>query len=156
MNHVQSLVEQVLREGYLMSLGTTDEGGPWVADLIFVADENLDLYWMSKTDARHSQAILKSPHVAGSVTVSNDVGEPDFGVQFEGVAEKIDGGLSNMYSRYQEKRRKEKLPLGERAMRLAGMSWYRCRPSYYELIDKLRFGFEKQKLSLSIKQENIT
>jgi uncharacterized protein YhbP (UPF0306 family) len=148
MDQIQSLVGRVLNEGYLMSLGTVDDGGPWVADLIFVVDENMDLYWMSKADARHSQAILKNPRVAGSVTVSNNVGEPDFGVQFEAVAEKIEGGLPEMYARYQAKRRKEKLPMGESAMRLAGMSWYRCRPSYYELIDKSKFGFEKQKLEL--------
>lgn len=148
MDQIRPLIERVLSEGYLVSLGTVDDGGPWVADLIFVADENLNLFWMSKSDARHSQAILKNPRVAGSVTISNNAGEPDFGVQFEGVAEKIEGGLPAIYAQYQEKRRKANLPLSENAKLLAGMSWYRCRPSFYGLIDKSRFGFEKQKMTL--------
>ena len=57
------LAREILEDGFLMSLGTIDEGGVWVADIIFVPEE-WELYWVSMPDARHSKALERNPKVA--------------------------------------------------------------------------------------------
>lgn len=84
-NNIKNLVQEVLEKGYLMSLGTIDDGGVWVADVLYVFDDNFNLYWMSNPDVRHSKAILKNQKVAGSITV-NLPKENNLGIQFEGIA----------------------------------------------------------------------
>ena len=59
MTNIKSLITEVLEKGYLMSLATVDDGGVWVADVIFIYDDALNIYWMSDSDVRHSKAIVK-------------------------------------------------------------------------------------------------
>ena len=82
--NLKRLIHEVLAKGYLMSLATQDAGGVWVADVIYVFDDDLTLYWMSDPAVRHSQALLANPQMAGTITVSGP-GENNLGIQFEGV-----------------------------------------------------------------------
>ena len=50
---IKRLIKEVLEKGYLMSLGTVDEGGVWVSDVIYVFDDEFNLYWISDPDTRH-------------------------------------------------------------------------------------------------------
>lgn len=59
MINIRNRVLEVLEQTYLMSLGIQDDGGVWVSDVIFIYDENLNIYWMSDPEARHSRAIIK-------------------------------------------------------------------------------------------------
>ena len=68
-------VQEVLNRGYLMSLGVQDAAGVWVSDVAYTSDDNLVIYWKSDPNSRHSQAILKNGHVAGTITVSNKSGQ---------------------------------------------------------------------------------
>jgi hypothetical protein len=73
----------------LISLGTVDDGGVWVADLIYVSDDDLNIYWMSSPQYRRSLAIDKNCRVAGTITISQTPGSKDLGVQLCGVATKL-------------------------------------------------------------------
>ena len=57
------LIKEILEKCYLMSLATLDDGGVWVSDVIFVHDEDLNIYWISDPDVRHSKAIIKDNKV---------------------------------------------------------------------------------------------
>ena len=73
MTNIKQKITEVLEQGYLMSLGTVDDRGVWVADVIYVFDDDLNLYWMSKTFRRHSETIDKTnSQVAGTITISNN------------------------------------------------------------------------------------
>lgn len=141
---IKQLIIEVLEKGYLMSLATVDSGGVWVSDVIYIFDEDLNMYWMSDPDARHSQAIIKNPQVAGTVTVSAQ-GEDNLGIQFEGVAEKIEGARYDLAVKHFSKRKKPQ-PVETEDV-LQGDSWYILKPNKIELIYERLFGFEKQKLS---------
>jgi uncharacterized protein YhbP (UPF0306 family) len=80
---------EVLEKGYLISLGTVDDNGVWVADVIYVYDHELSIYWMSSPQSRHSLAIEKNSTISGTITASQTPGEKDFGVQLCGVAAKL-------------------------------------------------------------------
>lgn len=146
MNEIKEIIREVLNKGYLMSLGVYD-GGVWVSDVIYVHTDNLEIYWLSETKSRHSQTILKNPQVAATITVSNNPGEKNIGLQIEGRAEKIEGDILEIAVKHRLKRKRpapKKLGeiLGE------GESWYKLNPTTIELIYEPKFGFEKRKIEL--------
>lgn len=142
---VKTLTKQVLQKGYLMSLGTVDEGGVWVADVLYVFDDELNIYWMSDPDTRHSKAIAKNPNVAGTITV-NLLGENNEGLQFEGVAQKIEGARWDLAKKHYVKRRKPEPKETDDV--LQGRFWYVLRPKKIQLIYEKLFGFEKQTIEM--------
>jgi uncharacterized protein YhbP (UPF0306 family) len=145
MDKIKELIKEVLERGYLMSLATVDDGGVWVADVIYVYDEELNIYWMSDPDVRHSRAILKNPKAAGTITVSSR-GDDNMGLQFEGTVEKIEGPRYDLVLKHFDKRHKP--TPDEREDVLQGDFWYVLRPSKIELIYEKEFGFEKQEIKL--------
>ena len=147
MHNVQELIKEVLEEGYLLSLATVDDGGVWVSDVIYVYDDQMNIYWLSQISARHSKAISKNNQVAGTITISNKPEEKNIGLQLKGVAEKIDGDILEIAVKHRQKRGKPApTKLGE--ILDQGESWYRLRPKMIELIYEPLFGFEKPKIEL--------
>lgn len=142
MKDIKELIKEVLDNGYLMSLGTLDSGGVWVCDVIYIYDNDLNIYWMSDPEARHSKALIKNK-VAGTITVSGQ-GENNLGIQFEGIANKIKGDRYDLVKKHFLKRKK-KIPNEDV---LQGDSWYVLKTKKIELINEKYFGFEKKKLEL--------
>lgn len=86
-------VEKAIRE-YLphvihMSLATSMGAQPWVCEVHFVYDNDLNFYFRSKPDRRHSIEIKSNPNVAGNIVSQHQIGEKPRGVYFEGVAERL-------------------------------------------------------------------
>lgn len=84
-------IEQKIRE-YLpgiihMSLATSKDNTPWVCEVHYVYDKDLNLYFRSKLDRRHSIEIAANPNVAGSIVTQHAPDEKPRGVYFEGKAE---------------------------------------------------------------------
>ncbi|MDO8504147.1 MAG: pyridoxamine 5'-phosphate oxidase family protein [bacterium] len=146
MDEVKDLVQMILEKGYLMSLATVDEGGPWVSDIIYVAD-GFTLYWLSHVNTRHSQAIFKNPKVAASITLTTSPSEDDIGLQLEGKAEKIEGDILEIAKKHRLKRGKP-APTREGEILDPEESWYKFTPTKIELIYEPKWGFKKQVLEL--------
>src|SRR5665213_3517468 len=86
-------VDKVIRE-YLptiihMSLATSANNKPWVCEVHYVYDDDLNLYWRSTPARRHSLEISQNPNVAGSIVTQHAPGEKPRGVYFEGTAEQL-------------------------------------------------------------------
>jgi len=142
-HEIKELIKEVLEKGYLMSLATLDEGGVWVCDVIYIFDEDFNIYWMSKPDRRHSLALEKEPKVAGTITISRQE-EDNLGIQFEGVAEKIEGARHDLAKKHYAKRKKPEPKEDEDV--LHGSYWYVFKPKKIDLINEKHFGFDKQVL----------
>ncbi len=89
-------VEQVVRE-YIdktvhMSLATVKDNAPWVCEVHFAYDDNLNLYFRSLSSRRHSLEIAGNPKVAGNIVRQHSLGEMPVGVYFEGTAELLGAG----------------------------------------------------------------
>lgn len=89
-------IEQTIRD-YLpqivhMSLGTSKDNKPWVCEVHFAYDNDLNLYFRSLTSRRHSQEIAANPNVAGNIVKQHQLGEYPVGVYFEGTAERLEPG----------------------------------------------------------------
>jgi len=89
-------IEQIIRDNIdrtvHMSLGTTNNGRPWVVEVHFAYDDRLNLYFRSLTSRRHSQDIAQNAYVAGNIIDKFGVGEMPLGLYFEGTAQLLKPG----------------------------------------------------------------
>lgn len=87
-------VEKVIREyisGVIhLSLATCVDNEPWVCEVHFVYDDDLNLYFRSKPSRRHSKDIAANANVAGNIVVQHGLEEKVRGVYFEGCAELLE------------------------------------------------------------------
>ncbi|MEO6728844.1 MAG: pyridoxamine 5'-phosphate oxidase family protein [Candidatus Dojkabacteria bacterium] len=86
-------IEQVIRD-YLpqiihLSLGTSKENKPWVCEVTFAYDDNLNLYFRSRTTTRHCQEIAENKLVSGSIVTQHVGEEKPRGIYFEGECEMV-------------------------------------------------------------------
>ncbi len=149
MTRIEELIRETIKKGYVMSLATSDEGGLWVSDIMYVADDDLTLYWISETEVRHSKALEKNSHVAASIT-TNQPEEPSEGIQIVGVAEKVDGNLFSIEKKlFTKKRKAEPTRAGEIFDGKVGYSWYKLTPQKIRLNCHREFGYEKQDYTIN-------
>jgi uncharacterized protein YhbP (UPF0306 family) len=142
MEDLNKLAAEILKKGHLMSLGTTDEWGVWVSDVIYIFDEQMNVYWLSDPEVRHSQAVLKDPQVAATITISNNKGEDNVGLQISGRAEKLNGNDMELAKKHAAKRDKA-APTKEGELE-HGDSWYKLTPERIDIIYEPLWGFEKK------------
>ena len=88
---VEKLIREYLPNVLHMSLGTSADNKPWVCEVLFVYDDDLNLYWRSIPTARHSREIAANPNVAGNIVMQHSRGEKPQGTYFEGTAEMLTG-----------------------------------------------------------------
>ena len=143
---LRTLAIKVLEDSYVMSLGTIDEDGVWVSDVVYIHDENFNLYWISKLKTRHSQAIEKNKKVACTITASWKKNQ-ERALQIEGTAIKGDKIPLEFEQRLEAKQDSE-IPktLGE--ILKDGNVWYVLKPTKVELIHSKPFGYEKKYIDL--------
>lgn len=129
-----------LAEGRLMQLATARQGKPWVCTVYFVADDELNLYWLSWPSRRHSQEIAENHHVAITIVIKPDL--PVIGVQAEGTATIVDdhATVERAMSQYAEKYDGAGAQFAERF--LAGTNQhvlYRFTPQMYYIFDEVTY-----------------
>jgi uncharacterized protein YhbP (UPF0306 family) len=142
---MKELIKEILTKGYLMSLGTHDDGGVWVSDVVYMFDDELRIYWISSPEVRHSRAIAEGAPVAGTITLSGP-GEKNMGIQFSGTAIKIEGPRWDLAKVYYQKLNKPEPREDDNILR--GRSWYQLIPHVIDLTYEPLYGFGKQKLEL--------
>ncbi len=143
---LRKLIREILEQGHLISLGTLDDGGVWVSDVLYIFDDDFNIYWMSGSEVRHSKAILKNPQVAGTITISNKSKEPNLCIQISGMAEKIEGERLDLATKYLLKKGHPE-PKETDAV-LKGRSWYVLKPEFIDVINEKLWGYNKKKLEL--------
>ena len=81
-------IKQLVAKASVMQLATTVDDKPWICNLYFVTDDELNFYWLSYQSRRHSQDIVKNPQAAINVAIKLD--QPVIGLQAEGVVSQVD------------------------------------------------------------------
>jgi uncharacterized protein YhbP (UPF0306 family) len=89
---VEANIREYLPDVIHMSLATSADNRPWVCEVHYAYDDELNLYWRSLTSRRHSQEIAANPHIAGNIVRQFGVGEVPSGVYFEGTARLLEAG----------------------------------------------------------------
>mgnify|MGYP000944418009 CR=1 FL=1 len=90
--NVEKVVREFIDKTVHLSLATIGSNAPWVSEVHFANDDNLNVYFRSLKSRRHSQEIANNPNVAGNIIDKYGLGEPVVGVYFEGVAELLPAG----------------------------------------------------------------
>lgn len=145
-DELKGLMKRILDDAFVMSLGTQDEGGVWVSDVIYVCDESHTLYWASSPQVRHSKAIDEDGTVACTITASwtpND----ERALQIEGRAERMEGDFPELAVKLNAKCGKD-MPERIESMLASGRVWYRMIPTKIEMHHSKPFGYEKQTITL--------
>ncbi|HUD10781.1 MAG TPA: pyridoxamine 5'-phosphate oxidase family protein [Candidatus Saccharimonadia bacterium] len=86
---VEKAIREYLQQVIHMSLATCRDNSPWVCEVHFVYDDELNLYFRSTPARRHSEEIADNPHVAGNIVTQHHAGQKVRGVYFEGRAAKL-------------------------------------------------------------------
>jgi len=90
MLNIEQIVREYIEKSLHMSLATASAEKPWVCEVHFAYDDNLNLYWRSLKSRRHSQEIANNPNVAGNIVRQHALGEYPHAIYFEGTAKLID------------------------------------------------------------------
>lgn len=87
---VEKVVREYIGKTVHMSLATVSGDAPWVCEVHFAYDDNLNLYFRSLKSRRHSTEIAVNPKVAGNIIDKYGLGDPVVGVYFEGTTELLE------------------------------------------------------------------
>ena len=87
--NVEKLIRQYVKDGRMLQIATVNGDQPWSCIVYYASDENLNFYWISKLDTRHSQEIAKHSKVAASIPIKFD-DLTVVGVQLEGDAKLVE------------------------------------------------------------------
>jgi uncharacterized protein YhbP (UPF0306 family) len=87
--NVQNSVVKYLDEATMMQIVTMAGDRPWIATVFFAADNRHNIYWLSPASTRHSHEIARNNRVVGAITVPHQYGQPQQGLQFEGIAREV-------------------------------------------------------------------
>ena len=87
--NVEKTIRDYLPEVIHLSLATCHDNMPWVCEVHYVFDADLNLYWRSRSTKRHSKEIEANPNVAGNIVKQHTADEEPRGVYFEGAAEML-------------------------------------------------------------------
>lgn len=90
--NVEKVVREYIEKTVHMSLATVSSNAPWVCEVHFAYDDNLNIYFRSLKSRRHSQEIAVNHKVAGNIIDKYGLGDPVVGVYFEGTAELLEAG----------------------------------------------------------------
>jgi len=89
---VEKVIREYLHQVVHLSLGTSSNNVPWVCEVHFAFDQDLNLYFRSLTSRRHSQEIAKNSKVAGNIIRQHKLEDRVLGVYFEGSAKLLEKG----------------------------------------------------------------
>lgn len=143
--NIEEIIRAHLQTGRMLQLATVSGDQPWSCTLYYVADQDMNIYWISKRKTRHSKELEAHSKIAGSIPIKFD----DLnvvGLQIEGEAhvvtdkEVIKHGAT-LYS--------EKFERGGKwlALFLSGkspFSLYKITPSSIEVFDRENFPIKEK------------
>ncbi len=143
-------VLEVLDGSKLIFLGTCDNNKSWVTPLIFVHDEDLNIFWQSNPKVLHSKNIEKNGEASGSVILNDGfVGNgKELAIQLEGIVEILHEDSDVLSRKLFEKKNTNGQIYSGKSELWPGNCWYKLTPNKIYLTDQENFGYERQELIL--------
>ncbi len=86
---LRNLIAEYLKEAKMMHLATVRNGKPWSCNVWFAADKDMNIYWFSSNNRRHSQDVADDPRVAASIWIPSEPADESRGIQLEGTAKRL-------------------------------------------------------------------
>lgn len=138
---LRTLINNYLKETKLMQLATAINNQPWVCNVWFVSDDDLNIYWFSSITRRHSDEVLNNNKVAGAIVIPQNPNDPPRGLQFQGVAELLEDEeeINKARSLYQEKILPSEKIDEFMSHKEKPHKFYKIKPSRFVLFDVVNF-----------------
>jgi len=139
----QAKLGKFLSEQITVAVATTSPtGSPRVADVYFVSDDDLNLYFYSDPASRHSRNIQRDPRVAATARIESMDWREIRGIQLEGVSAVIDDPEEHSRT---WKLMCDKFPFYESFTdAVANLKIYRITPTHIRWIDNsVSFGHKE-------------
>ena len=137
-------VTAFLKKHTTLTIATVDrEAMPQAANVFFVSDDTLNLYWISGEKSRHSQNLERVSHIA--VTIHNETWDwrDIHGVQIEGLARRLTDPdeTDRAWALF-----RAKFPFtAEFTDQIARSSFYVVKPQWLRVIDNSKyFGHQEE------------
>ena len=86
---IKEYIKQILIEAPFLTLATCVNNKPWTCAMIFVWDIDFNIYWLSRSDSRHSLEIEENPNVSINISMVEKDGKGR-SLQIEGKVEIIE------------------------------------------------------------------
>jgi len=136
--NVEQAIREYLPRTFHLSLATSSGNAPWVSEVHFVYDDELNIYFRSLPSRRHSIEIAANPKVAGNIVVQHELGKPVRGIYFEGEACKLTelSEREAAYPFFQERFGMDRAILDEAASE-AGHQFYKISVKKYYVFDSV-------------------
>lgn len=137
---LRSLISDYLVKAIMMHIGTSHGSNPWVTTVYFASDTNLNLYFLSRKNRRHSREISNNNNVAGAIVLPHNYGDKVRGLQFEGKCRELkDDEALNGRSIYERKFWivEDRVLNQQQGVDMEGV--YQIVPERYVLFDELNF-----------------
>jgi nitroimidazol reductase NimA-like FMN-containing flavoprotein (pyridoxamine 5'-phosphate oxidase superfamily) len=141
MDDLRTLIATHLQQPKIMQLATSVSDKPWICTVHFYADDDLNLYWVSRTDREHSEQIATNPKVAATVLVHENAPDEDYviAVSLTGSAEVVEGVEGKIRAAYVAKHDKPDFLLPNPDDPNNTQRFYRITPEKFVLFDTLNF-----------------
>lgn len=138
---IEKVIREYLPNVFHMSLATCVDNKPWICEVHFVYDSDLNFYFLSKPNRRHSKEIAVNPNVAANIVKQHGPTEKPRGVYLEGKAELMtDINQDSMaYKLYQERFDIREKMLQEVMTEPEGHKFYKITPENFVLFDAVNF-----------------
>jgi uncharacterized protein YhbP (UPF0306 family) len=146
MKDVRELVDKYVRSVNMMQLGTSINNEPWVCTLYYAVDDELNLYWISLPDTKHSQTIEKNPKTSAAIPVEYEFGKPIAGLTLTGEAAHLNlsssEGNRRILELYAKQMNREESFVDDMTSGKNPHELYVFRPKHAKLFDRINFPFE--------------
>ena len=134
--NIEKKIREYLTDIIHMSLATSADNKPWICEVHYAYDDELNFYFISKEDRRHSKEIAANPTVAGNIVTQHTLTQKIRGVYFEGMAELLKNVEENhiAYKAYCERFHTDRSILDE-SKTDAGHKFYKITVHNFYLVD---------------------
>lgn len=90
---LEEIIREYIDKTYHVSLATSANNKPWVCEVHFAYDDDLNMYYRSYSSRRHSHEIANNDSVAGNIVRQHALGEYPHAIYFEGRAKLVEDSL---------------------------------------------------------------
>lgn len=142
MQDIKKLLQEYLKQAKVMQLATSVNNQPWVCNVHFYSDEDLNFYWCSLSTRRHSQEIEQNPQVAVAIKIHEDTQTEHYviGIAVEGKAEVLtDEEIKKIGQLYINKLDKDPKLVEDILTGKTHNKFYRLTPTHSVLFDTKNF-----------------
>ena len=138
MAQIEQIIREYIKDIVHMSIATSHDNEPWISEVHFSYDNELNLYFISRPSRRHSLEVAKNNQIAGNIVKQHTKGEKVRGVYYEGTIEMLENVTEQdlAFASYNQRFDNDIAILAEQAEE-NGHRWYKVTVNKFYLFDEL-------------------